>query len=216
MKYIFLGLPTYISDRILSICASVFKPKGEYASFGNASLLLSDMMALKHLIKENSHDVFYLSQFPVRGIPALENIPPGDFDYKFIYLEYDLHDYILFKTIEQLSADVISAQSINNYILNNTTTIKKLKDEYNVVNNFGDFDLSYLSKVNIGQCMKNKANILAEALKLSPDNFIHAINENSPNTNPTFKSKYNISEHYFNSISDVVLSDNTLAHILVL
>ena len=216
MKYIVLGIPTYPSDRILSILASVYKQSGTYHVIGNKDVSVLDVMALKKFIKEASFDVYHVTSYPGNAIPMFNVVPPGDFDYKICQIDYDLTDFILYKTIEMISKDIISVQTINNFILNNSSTITAWKEQHDMANRTGEYDLLSVKRINAAQCLDDPAEYLHRVLDIPKKLLEGAVKANNSSTNPGYINKFNIGEHYYSSLKDVMLSNPTLGHILKL
>lgn len=216
MKYIVLGIPTYPSDRILSILAYIYKQSGAYHVMGNKEFTVPEVIALKKFIKESSFDVYHLTSFPGNAVPMFNIVPPGGFEYKLCQVDYDLTDFILYKTIEMISRDVISVQSINNFILNNDSTIAAWKEQHDKANRTGDYDLSTVTRIDAAQCLTNPVDYLHQKLGIERKLLENAVNANNKESNPGYANKFNIDEHYYSDLKDVMLSSTTLSHILKL
>lgn len=214
MKYIAFGPTTYISDRILSIISSIYKPAGEYEAHGIKETNITALMRLKEAIKNSEHLVHLLPMFPGSHLPAFSTLPPSDFDYQCLYFEYNLHDFILYKAIEIMPKDIISIQNINSFILNNEQTIKQWKNLYDSLTKAGEYDLSFAKKLNVAKCIENPADYLSNLLDIPTLSVSFAVDENNADTNPTYSNKYGIEEHYFKPLSNVLLSEQTLEFIL--
>jgi len=208
MKYVFIGLPTYISDYILSVIANSSSNIDESINImgGNISTLRG-LMDIKEIWKNTDHTVHYFPSLPANVLPAMVNIPPNDFEYRIFSLTYTLHDYILYKTIEMMSKESISVQSINNFILNNDTTIKKWKENHDLSNRTGEFDLSFATKFDIEEFCSNPIVYTSALLNIPLNNVRSALKKE-------YKDKFDIPFHYYTTLKSVVLSDPTLEHIL--
>lgn len=216
MKYIVLGIPTYPSERILSILATVYNQAGLYHVVGSKDSAVLDVIALKKFIKEASYNVYHITAYPGNAIPMFNAVPPGDFEYRICQIDYDLTDFILYKTIEMISKDIISVQTINNFILNNNTTIAAWKEQHDLANRTGEYDLVSVTRINAAQCLDDPVEYLNQTLGISKKSLESAVKANNSSTNPGYVNKFNINEHYYSSLKDVMLSDPTLSHILKL
>jgi hypothetical protein len=214
MKYIAFGPTTYITDRILSIISSIYKPAGEYEAHGVKETNIAALMRMKEAIKNSEHHVHLLPMFPGNHLPAFSSLPPSDFDYQTLYFEYSLYDFILYKAIEVMPKDIISIQNINSFILNNEQTIKQWKNLYDALTKAGEYDLSFAKKLNVTKCIENPAEYLSDLLDIPTISVSYAVDENNAETNPTYSNKYGIEEHYFKPLSNVLLSEQTLEFIL--
>ena len=216
MKYIAFGLNTYISDRILSIISSIYRPAGEYAVHGIKETTIPSLMRLKATIREDAHDVHYIPMLQGNSLPALMEIPPSSFDHQAIYLDYTLYDFMLYKAVEIMPKDIISIQNINNFLLNNEQSTKQWKDIYDAMTKAGEYDLSYAKRLNVVKCMENPAEYLSTFLDIPLASVGYAVDENCANTNPVYANNFGIPESYFKPLSNVLLSEQTIEYILKL
>jgi hypothetical protein len=216
MKHIAFGPNTYISDRILSIISSIYRPAGDYAIHGINDTTIPSLMTIKATIKEDAHHVHYIPMLQGNTLPALMEAPPSSFDYHAIYLDYTLYDFMLYKAIEVMPKDIISIQNINSFLLNNEQSTKQWKGVYDMMTKAGEYDLSFAKKLNIVKCMENPAEYLSTFLDIPLLSVSYAVNENCADTNPAYANTFGIPEPYFKPLSNILLSEQTIEYILKL
>lgn len=216
MKYIAFGPNSYISDRILSIIASIYRPAGNYAVHGIKEANIASLMRLKTAIKDDAHEVHYIPMLQGNTLPALMEVPPSSFDHRAIYLDYTLYDFMLYKAVEVMPKDIISIQNINSFLLNNEQSTRQWKAIYDMMTKAGEYDLSFAKKLNVAKCMENPAEYLSDFLDIPLMSVSYAVDENCADTNPAYANNFGIPEHYFKPLSNVLLSEQTIEYILKL
>lgn len=216
MKYIFFGLPTFISSRIIN----TFSHLGSSVASG-ASIIGVDrtdiqfVMSTKEGIKSSPHLAYYLPSYPPNALPMFAKLPPCDFEYSLIYLNYTIHDYILYKAIESIQNPNMNLQDINRFILSSDNHVKAWKSLYDRNNKTGAFDLSFVKVLNVEDYVKTQFNAISEISNANGLQIQQAMHANSPSS-ALYTNPYNIPEHFYNSTKDLMLGDNTLKHILEL
>lgn len=214
MKHIAFGPNSYISDRILSIIASIYRPAGDYGVHGIKETTIPSLMRLKTLIKEDAREVHYIPMLQGNVLPAFIEVPPSSFDYQVIHLDYTLYDFMLYKAVEVMPKDIISIQNINNFLLNNEQSTRQWKGVYDMMTKAGEYDLSFAKKLNVAKCMENPAEYLSTFLDIPLASVGYAVDENCADTNPAYSNNFGIPEPYFKPLSNVLLSEQTIEYIL--
>jgi|GEM_PF-1275769 len=217
MKYIFFGLPTYMSDRILNIFGSLSNVASSTNIIGTPaeSLDVGTVINIKERIKASPHTAVYLPAYPLNMLPVFSKLPPGDFRYTLIYLKYSIYDYILYKTIESMQSASLSLQDINRFILTNDSHVRSWKSQFEQASRTGVFDLSFALQFDVARYVKDPSKYIKEFTDVS-ESVISGSVANNKIDNPLYLNRYNVPEHYYNSTKDIMLGDNTLQHILEL